>query len=183
MNIGPLFADPVARALYAEIASIEEQHVTQYECLIDPTETWLEKWLMHEATEVWTYWSALQSESDARVKEIWDRFLGYELGHLHYVKELFERIEKRDAAELLPAKLPDPIKYESHREFVRQTLEKEVDFRPNGTKIGAFPDTAASIAYREQLNSEGSPTELVAASFRWRPGTELTGTTHSASIH
>jgi rubrerythrin len=183
MNIGPLFADPVARALYAEIASIEEQHVTQYECLIDPTETWLEKWLMHEATEVWTYWSALQSESDPRVKEIWDRFLGYELGHLHYVKELFERIEKRDASELLPAKLPDPIKYESHREFVRQTLEKEVDFRPNGTKIGPFPDTAASIAYREQLNSEGSPTELVAASFRWRPGTELTGTTHSASIH
>ncbi|MFS8070581.1 MAG: hypothetical protein ACMG6S_29805, partial [Byssovorax sp.] len=31
MNIGPLFADPVARMLYAEIASIEEQHVTQYE--------------------------------------------------------------------------------------------------------------------------------------------------------
>ena len=31
MNIGPLFADPLARQLYAEIASIEEQHVTQYE--------------------------------------------------------------------------------------------------------------------------------------------------------
>jgi len=30
MNIGPLFADPIARQLYAEIASIEEQHVTQY---------------------------------------------------------------------------------------------------------------------------------------------------------
>jgi ribonucleotide reductase beta subunit family protein with ferritin-like domain len=43
MNIGPLFADPVARQLYAEIASIEEQHVTQYESIIDPDETWLEK--------------------------------------------------------------------------------------------------------------------------------------------
>jgi hypothetical protein len=42
MNIGPTFADPVARQLYAEIASIEEQHVTQYECLMDPTETWME---------------------------------------------------------------------------------------------------------------------------------------------
>jgi hypothetical protein len=29
MNIGPTFADPIARQLYAEIASIEEQHVTQ----------------------------------------------------------------------------------------------------------------------------------------------------------
>ncbi|HET7752837.1 MAG TPA: hypothetical protein VFK85_02920 [Anaeromyxobacteraceae bacterium] len=182
MNIGPLFADPVARALYAEIASIEEQHVTQYECIIDPTETWLEKWLMHEATEVWTYWSALQSESDRRVKEIWQRFLDYELGHLHYVRELFERFEKRDASELLPATLPDPIKYESHREFVRATLAKEVDYRANGTKIGELSDTAASIAYREQLNSEGSPTELVASNYTWRPGTELTGES-SYAIH
>jgi hypothetical protein len=31
INIGPTFSDPVARQLYAEIASIEEQHVTQYE--------------------------------------------------------------------------------------------------------------------------------------------------------
>ena len=36
MNIGPTFADPLARQLYAEIASIEEQHVTQYESIIDP---------------------------------------------------------------------------------------------------------------------------------------------------
>ncbi|HEY0505798.1 MAG TPA: hypothetical protein VGD42_20130, partial [Lysobacter sp.] len=52
MNIGPLFTDPVARLLYAEIASIEEQHVTQYESIIDPTQTWLEQWVMHEAMEV-----------------------------------------------------------------------------------------------------------------------------------
>jgi len=36
MNIGPMYADPVARQLYAEIASVEEQHVTQYESIIDP---------------------------------------------------------------------------------------------------------------------------------------------------
>src|SRR3954470_16255800 len=33
MNIGPMYSDPVARQLYAEIASIEEQHVTQYESI------------------------------------------------------------------------------------------------------------------------------------------------------
>jgi hypothetical protein len=47
MNIGPLFADPVARQLYAEIASIEEQHVTQYGSLLNPEETVLEQWLLH----------------------------------------------------------------------------------------------------------------------------------------
>lgn len=35
MNIGPTFTDPVARMLYAEIASVEEQHVTQYGSLPD----------------------------------------------------------------------------------------------------------------------------------------------------
>lgn len=33
-----MFADPIACQLYAEIASIEEQHVTQYESIIDPCE-------------------------------------------------------------------------------------------------------------------------------------------------
>ena len=73
MNIGPTFADPVARQLYAEIASIEEQHVTQYETLVDPTETWLEKWLLHEASEVYTYWSCAQTESNKTLKALWER--------------------------------------------------------------------------------------------------------------
>src|SRR3569833_2914145 len=34
MTFGPLFTDPVARQLYAEIASVEEQHVTHYESLL-----------------------------------------------------------------------------------------------------------------------------------------------------
>ena len=58
MNIGPIFADPVARQLYAEIASVEEQHVTQYETIIDPTESWLGKWVLHEANEVYNQESA-----------------------------------------------------------------------------------------------------------------------------
>jgi rubrerythrin len=174
MNIGPLFADPVARALYAEIASIEEQHVTQYESLIDPSETWLEKWLMHEATEVWNYWSCVQQESDPRVKAIWERFLDYELGHLHYVKELFATEEKRDPAELLPATLPEPLRFESQREFVRRTLEAEVDLRAHGTRIVPLAEEGPlSIRMREHLNSEGSPTEIVAGGYRYHPGTEL----------
>src|SRR5690606_11200384 len=71
MNIGPTFSDPVARQLYAEIASIEEQHITQYESIIDTTETWLEKWLLHEATEVYNYYGCVESETNSRIKAIW----------------------------------------------------------------------------------------------------------------
>jgi hypothetical protein len=172
MTIGPMFADPVARQLYAEIASIEEQHVTQYESIIDPEETWLEKWLLHEATEIYNYYSCLTYETNPRVKEIWQRFLEYELGHLHHVLELFQKFEKRDAQELLPQSLPEPIAYESHREFVRKVLTEEVDYRAQGKQIGK-KESSASRQYREQINSKGSPSEAIAKGYKWKPGTEL----------
>jgi rubrerythrin len=173
MTIGPMFADPIARQLYAEIASIEEQHVTQYESIIDPEESWLEKWLMHEATEIYNYSSCLAYETNPRVKAIWERFLDYELGHLHYVIEVFRKFEKRDVAELIPSSLPEPIEYKSHREFVRKVLKEEVSFRAQGKQIGKKPETPASQSYREQMNSNGSPSEIIAAGYQWQPGTEL----------
>jgi hypothetical protein len=173
MTIGPMFADPIARQLYAEIASIEEQHVTQYESIIDPEETWLEKWLMHEAVEVYNYYSCVTYETNPRIKTIWERFLDYELGHFHFVTEIFRRFEKREPLELLPESLPEPIEYKSHREFVRTVLSEEVDLRAQGTHIGQKGETAQSRAYREQMNAKGSPSEIIAAGYTWKPGTEL----------
>jgi hypothetical protein len=174
MTVGPFFADPVARQLYAEIASIEEQHVTQYESLTDPQETWLERWLLHEATEAYNYYSCVQYEGNSRIKSIWERFLDYELGHLRLVADLFENTEKRDAAEVLSGPLPQPIQYESHREFVRQTLRNEVQLSALGTEIvDRSQESEATRAYRDQMNADGSPSETTAAGYVWQPGTEL----------
>jgi hypothetical protein len=176
MTVGPTYSDPIGRQLYAEIASIEEQHVTQYESIIDATETWLEKWLLHEATEVYNYYSCVEYEQNARIKGLWERFLDYELGHLQHVARLFESVERRDPAEILDSKLPAPIAYESHREFVREVLRKEVDLRaigPNFVPRDQEPEHGASPRYRAHLNSEGSPSERVAAGYVWAPGSEL----------
>jgi hypothetical protein len=173
MTIGPMFADPVARQLYAEIASIEEQHVTQYESLLDPNQTWLESWLLHEANEVYNYYSCMEFEDDRRIKEIWERFCNYELGQLHYVMDLFRKFEKREPEELLPQTLPKPIQYKSQREFVRQVLEDEVHYRARGTEIGEVEESKATLAYRKQMNSEGSPSENICEGYVWAPGTEL----------
>ena len=173
MNVGPVFADPVARQLYAEIASIEEQHVTQYESIIDPDESLLEKWLLHEAAEVYNYYNCLQQESNSRVKEIWERFLAYELGHLHFVMDLFKAVEKRDPAELLPLEMPEPIKFSSQRDYVRKVLAVEVNLRTSGTSfVPKEQESQASLEYRARINMEGSPSETVAAGYRWMPGTE-----------
>jgi rubrerythrin len=174
MNIGPMYSDPVARQLYAEIASIEEQHVTQYESIIDPEESWLEKWVMHELGEVYNYHGCMEQETNRRIKAIWERFLDYELGHLHLALELFKKHERRDPAEILPESLPDPIPFASQREFVRETLAAEVDLRAKGTEIvPKSKDSKASIAYRDQMNAEGSPSETVSAGYKWARGSEL----------
>jgi hypothetical protein len=174
MNIGPTFADPIARQLYAEIASIEEQHVTQYESIIDAHETWLEKWLLHEATEVYNYYSCVEYENNARIKRIWERFLDYELGQLRFVADLFEHTERRDAAQVLSAALPQPIRYDSHRDFVRQVLRNEVHLSAVGPDfVDRSQESEETRAYRNHLNSQGSPSETVAAGYIWVPGTEL----------
>jgi hypothetical protein len=185
MTIGPMFADPLARQLYAEIASIEEQHVTQYESIIDPNETWLEKWLLHEAGEVYNYWSCLEYESNPEVRSIWERFVDYELGHLQVVMKLFQDIERRDPAEVLPATLPEPINYVSQREFVRETLKNEVDLRARGRDFIPSSEegpNSPSVKYREQLNADGSPSETVAAGYKWIPGTELSAPIEPARL-
>ena len=173
-NVGPLYADPMARQLYAEIAHIEEQHVTQYESIIDPNETWLEKWLLHEANEVYNYHGCVAQEPNERIRAIWERFLDYELGHLHYVAELFKKHEKRDPMEILPESLPEPITVASQRDFVRKVLAAEVDLRAKGADfVAKAQEGQASKDYRKQLNSEGSPSETVSAGYKWIPGTEL----------
>jgi hypothetical protein len=135
----------------------------------------MEKWLMHEAMEVYNYMGCSQYETNPRVKAVWDRFLDYELGQLHYVMDLFRAVENRDPEEVLPQSLPEPIEYRSHRQFVRETLSREVDLRASGTQfVGKNEEPERSLAYREQLNSDGSPSETIAAGYRWMPGTELT---------
>jgi hypothetical protein len=175
MNIGPLFTDPLARQLYAEIASIESQHIVHYGSMINPHESPLEKLLLQEACEVWNYSACVEQETNPRIKAVWERFLDYELGHLQVVINLFKQHEKRDPAELLgDGKLPPGIEFKSHREYVREVIAQEVAMRKNGTQFVAEKDEgASSLAYRKQMNRDGSPSETVSATYRWSPGTEL----------
>jgi hypothetical protein len=92
------------------------------------------------------------------------------------VREIFERVEKRDPWTVIPRTLPKPIDYSSQRQFVRDVLQKEVTLRAVGTEIVPLGDEkpgSPSVKYREQLNKDGSPSQIVAANYQWRPGGEL----------
>ncbi len=174
MNIGPTFADPVARALYAEIASVEEQHVTQYGSLQDPDETFIEKCLIHEAMEVYAYASCAEQEDNPRIKAMWERFVDYELGHLNLACELFKNLERRDPAEILGGQLPEMIAFKSQRDLVRTTLAAEVDLRAHGVRyVNKQDENQASLDYRARLNAQGVPASVASAGYNWQPGTEL----------
>jgi hypothetical protein len=176
LAVGPLFSDPAARLLYAEIAAAKEQLATAYGSLQDPAETLLEKWILREANEVYNYHSCLLQEENPRVRAIWERFVDYELGHLHYVLGLYRKLAGRDPAALLPDPLPDPIRFEHHRHFIRDVLEREADLRASGTRFvprERESPASPSALHRARLNAAGSPSKDVAAGYRWSPGTEL----------
>ena len=175
MTIGPLFTDPLARQLYAEIASVESQHITHYGSMINPDESLFEKLLLQEACEVWNYSACAEQETNPRIRAIWERFVDYELGHLQAVIELFKQHERRDPAEILgDGKVPAPIVFKSHREYLREVIEKETGLRKKGTEfVSEAEEGESSLAYRQQLNADGSPSDTVSRTYRWSPGTEL----------
>ncbi|QYF93262.1 hypothetical protein KY495_21695 [Massilia sp. PAMC28688] len=174
LNVGPFFSDPLARQLYAEIASVEEQHVTQYASMLDPTESWLEQWLLHEANECYNYYSCVEHETNHHVKAIWERFLDYELGHFHVACDCFKQIAGRDPAEVVNSEIAAPLEYRSQRDFVRRVLAQEVDLRTKGTAfVPRAQESVDSHTYRAIVNADGMPSEAVASGYRWSPGTEL----------
>ena len=175
MNFGPTFADPMARQLYAEIASVESQHITHYGCMLNPEETLLEKLVIGEANEVWNYVACMEQETNPRVKAMWERFLDYELGHLQVALQLFKDVERRDPAEILgDGVVPPGIRFESQREFVRQVVETEVPLRKDGTEfVDEAQEGKSSLDYRKTVNAQGCPSETVSATYHWTPGTEL----------
>jgi hypothetical protein len=175
MNIGPVFADPLARQLYAEIASVESQHIVHYGSMLNPEESILEKLLLAEASEVWNYAGCLEQETNPRVKAIWEKFLDYELGHFQVALKLFKDIERRDPETVLgDGKLPPFIQFRSQREFVRETIARETSLRKNGTQfVPEEEEGASSIEYRNAVNASGSPSTVVSDTYSWAPGTEL----------
>ena len=123
MNQTGFYRNDLGRRLYQEIALIEEQHVSQYEALMDPGVTWLECSLMHEYAECYLYWSCAQTESDPHVRAIWEQNFEQELAHLHSAAQLLERFEGKHWQQVIPnADFPAPIVLEANIPYVRSVL-------------------------------------------------------------
>lgn len=162
---GFMYGNPILRETYAEIKDVEEEHVTMYESLIDPTESIYEKLLLHEFCEVCNYHNCMKDETDERIKAIWEEFMMHEIGHLHYAAKLVQKYDKKDPEEIIGNKVVDPCTFESQKEYVTKVLKNEIDKRLDGTedmgytRIDKLPENWPSYEVQEIVNEAGSPTE------------------------
>lgn len=141
MNIGNTYYNDLGRQLYQEIAMIEEQHVSHYGSLLDPSCTWLENLLLHEYTECYLYYSFYQDEPDPNVKSVWGMHLEQEIAHLHKAAELLRQYESKDWQQVVPkGEFPKLLQFHDTRDYVRQVLGQQIILTANREHYAPVPE-------------------------------------------
>lgn len=158
MNASAFACSDLGRRLYEEIALVEEEHVTQYESLIDPNATWLEMLLWHEYTECYLYWSCYKTETDACLKKFWEQNFEFEISHLHKAAELLKKYEKKDWQEVIKDPVfPKPLELHENIDYVRKILGETVQYtsvKEDYTKIKDLPKNADFFRFQEITNPD-----------------------------
>lgn len=177
MNLGAFYPNDLGRKLYQEIGMVEEQHVTQYGSLMDPTCTWLENLLMHEYTECYLYYSCYEDETDPYVKGIWEQNFEAEVSHLHKAAELLKKYERKDWQQVIPdGAFPELLKFSPQKEYVRKVLKKTVELTAdceNYLPVCEMPQSALFFKYQKTVNKGGAqntPSHRVIADYQAKNG-------------
>lgn len=183
MNVGNRPMNPLARGLYLEIAQIEEQHVTHYESLLDPNASWLEQEVLHQYNECYLYYSFMQQESDRRIKQLWELHFNMEIEHLRIACDLLRQYENRDPEEFLPQSLPETMRFEENKEYIRQVLADQVNLTGQDTEfvpVEQLPEDARYFHYQRTVNAGGVPSEQVIEEHQRQIGGDYRMTTEGA---
>ena len=156
MNVTNFACSDIGRRLYQEIAMVEEEHVTQYESLMDANATWLEMLLWHEYCECYLYWSCYLTETDPYIKNLWEENLSFEIGHLHKAKELLQKYEGKEWQEVIrDGEFPAPISLHENIDYVRKILADTVQFtsdRENYVRLKDLDKDADFFTYQKIVN-------------------------------
>lgn len=163
MNVAPFYPKEYGRRLYREIGMVEEQHVTHYGSLIDPNPTWLECLLNHQYAEAYLYWSAMETETDAAIRDIWARMFDMEVSHLHTAAQLLLAYEGRTWQQIMSdGSFPEPLRLQSNVEYVRDILKNTVTLtadREAWTPVDQLPDEADFFHYQARINGNADTVE------------------------
>ena len=178
MNVTNVACTDIARKLYQEIAMVEEEHVTQYESLMDPNATWLEMLLWHEYCECYLYWSCYKTETDPYVKGLWEMYLDFEIAHLHKAAELLKKYEKKDWCEVIKyPDFPKPVSLHENKDYVRKILGETVQYTSNRedyVRVKDLPEDADFFRLQKMVNPSTQivPSHCVIENFIHRRGAD-----------
>ena len=133
--------------------------MTQYGLLGDPRETMLEKMAMIELNEAYNYFSCAETESDSRIRSIWEMFARMEITHFAMCAELIRKHEGRDIRDIMKADVIEPlIVFESNKDYVNRVIDEQLDLSPHNmefVRLRDLPDDWASFAYQRVMNAKG----------------------------
>lgn len=163
-NVGPIYKNSLGRDLYLEIAMVEEEHVTQYGSLLDPNASWLENMLLHEYTECYLYYSFYQTETDNKLKLLWEEQLNQELTHLQTAAKLLEKYEKKSYLEVVEEEFPSILELKPNVEYVREVLKNTVSFTNNEEgyiDVNELSKDSRFISHQKIINNEYVPSHEV----------------------
>ena len=137
---------------------VEEEHVTQYESLQDAGATWLEMMLWHEYAECYLYWSCYKTESDKYLKDLWEKNLLMELGHLHKASDLLKKYQRKDWQEvILNPVFPEPLSLHENKDYVRDILANTVQYtndREDYALLSSLDKNADFFAFQSVINAD-----------------------------
>ncbi|MBE7081806.1 MAG: hypothetical protein E7372_04535 [Clostridiales bacterium] len=158
MNVGSFYHSDLGRKLYSEIAMIEEQHVTGYGSLIDPSSTMFESWVMHEYTECYLYYSCYQDETHPQIKKIWLEHFEQELNHLKIASDMLKKYEGRDWEQLFVggADFPALIKLKQNKEYIRDIIKsvRLTGYFEDMVLVDDLKDSDVFFKYQREVNGK-----------------------------
>ena len=156
MNVTNFAKSDIGRRLYQEIALVEEEHVSQYESLMDSDADWFEMLLWHEYCECYLYWSCYMTETDPYIKNLWEENLSFEITHLHRAVELLKKYTGKEWQEVIPdGEFPAPISLHENVEYVRKILDDTVQFtndKEDYIRVKDLPQDADFFRYQNIIN-------------------------------
>ena len=167
MNLGAFYKHQKGREVYTEIAMVEEEHVSQYGSLIDPSMTMLDDLLMHEYIECYLYYSMYNDEVDAHIKSIWELLFEQELSHLHTTLALVRKHENKDWYDVIPGgDFPELISFSPQKEYIRKILGETVNntsYFEDYISVSKLSDSANFFSYQKKTvkDANSMPSHIV----------------------
>lgn len=167
MNIAQFYNNDLGRQIYSEIGLIEEEHVTLYGSLSDATLSFAENLLLHEYTEAYLYYSCLQSETDLKIKKIWEANFEKEVLHLNMAARLLEKYEKKDYRSVIPSpEFPIPLVLSPCVDYVRETIKNTIEntgYNESYINVKELPKEHRFFDYNAKVagNTSDVPTHII----------------------